>query len=99
MKTWNDYKEHVKAVDPVMGKEIEAIEEKVSIIANNPEYENIFGIQHLLASRNSISQSPVKKVRGLRNIPNYETFLNVFQSRLGLASHRSKSLNNVFSRH
>ena len=32
MKTWNDYKEHVKAVDPVIAKDIEEVESISSII-------------------------------------------------------------------
>lgn len=30
MKTWDDYKNYIKAVDPVMAREIEEIERKVS---------------------------------------------------------------------
>lgn len=33
MKTWNDYKEHVKEVDPEMGREINKIEENTEIIS------------------------------------------------------------------
>ena len=31
MKTWNDYKEHVKAVDPVVAKDMEETEEIAAI--------------------------------------------------------------------
>ena len=33
MKTWNDYKKHVKEVDPEMGREISRIEENAEIIS------------------------------------------------------------------
>ena len=33
MKTWNDYKKHVKEVDPEMGREISKIEENTEIIS------------------------------------------------------------------
>ena len=32
MKTWNDYKEHVKAVDPVIAKDMEETEEIAAIV-------------------------------------------------------------------
>ena len=34
MKTWNDYKEHVKAVDPEAKKDIEEIESLSAIITS-----------------------------------------------------------------
>lgn len=52
MKTWDEYKEHVKAVDPVMGKEIEIIEEMTAIISAIPEQPKVPDIsQRELASR------------------------------------------------
>lgn len=33
MKTWNDYKKHVKEIDPEMGREISKIEESTEIIS------------------------------------------------------------------
>ena len=33
MKTWSDYKEHVRTVDPEMGKEMDEIENISAIIS------------------------------------------------------------------
>jgi hypothetical protein len=33
MRTWNDYKKHVKEVDPEIGREISRIEENTEIIS------------------------------------------------------------------
>ena len=33
MKTWNDYKEHVRTVDPEIGKDIDEVENISSIIS------------------------------------------------------------------
>ena len=33
MKTWNDYKEHVRAVDPEIGKDIDEVENISSIVS------------------------------------------------------------------
>ena len=33
MKTWNDYKEHVRTVDPKIGKDIDEVENISSIVS------------------------------------------------------------------
>ncbi len=33
MKTWNDYKEHVRTVDPEIGKDIDEVENISSIVS------------------------------------------------------------------
>ena len=37
MKTWNDYKEHVRTVDPEIGKDIDEVENISSIVSGIPQ--------------------------------------------------------------
>ena len=37
MKTWNDYKEHVRTVDPEIGKDIDEVENISSIVSAMPD--------------------------------------------------------------
>lgn len=38
MKTWNDYKEHVRTVDPEIGKDIDEVENISSIVSAMVEH-------------------------------------------------------------
>ena len=44
MKTWNDYKEHVKAVDSVIAKDMEETEEIAAIVTAMVEQRNALGL-------------------------------------------------------
>ena len=44
MKTWNDYKEHVKTVDPVIAKDMEETEEIAAIVTAMVEQRNALGL-------------------------------------------------------
>ena len=51
MRTWNDYKEHVKAIDPEGKKDIEELEVLASIVSAIIEKRNELGLsQRDLAS-------------------------------------------------
>ena len=58
MRTWNDYKEHVKAIDPEGKKDIEELEVLASIVSAIIEKRNELGLsQRELASICGIPQS------------------------------------------
>ena len=44
MRTWNDYKDHVRAVDPEMGKEIDEIENISAIITAMVDQRTSLGL-------------------------------------------------------
>ena len=72
MKTWNDYKEHVRTVDPEIGKDINEVENISSIVSAMVEQRTSLGLsQRELAAMCGIPQSSVG------------TLLNIFQH-LGL---------------
>ena len=84
MKTWNDYKEHVKAVDPVIAKDMEETEEIASIVTAMVEQRNALGLsQRDLAAMCGIPQSSVARIESYKTTPNLGTLLNIFEH-LGL---------------
>ena len=84
MKTWNDYKEHVKAVDPVIAKDMEETEEIAAIVPAMVEQRNALGLsQRDLAAMCGIPQSSVARIESCKTTPNLGTLLNIFQH-LGL---------------
>ena len=84
MKTWNDYKEHVKAVDPVIVKDMEETEEIAAIVTAMVEQRNALGLsQRDLAAMCGIPQSSVARIESCKTTPNLGTLLNIFQH-LGL---------------
>ena len=84
MKTWNDYKEHVKAVDPEAKKDIEEIESLSSIITSVTAKRNALGItQRELANICGIPQSSVARIESFKTTPNLDTLLKIMQP-LGL---------------
>lgn len=84
MKTWNDYKEHVKAVDPVIAKDLEETEEIAAIVTAMVEQRNALGLsQRDLAAMCGIPQSSVARIESCKTTPNLGTLLNIFQH-LGL---------------
>lgn len=84
MKTWNDYKKHIKNVDSITGKEIEALEEQAKIISAMIEQRNALGLsQRDLAALCNIPQSSVARIESLKTTPNLSTLLKLLQP-LGL---------------
>ena len=84
MKTWNDYKEHVKAVDPVIAKDMEETEEIAAIVTAMVEQRNALGLsQRDLAAMCGIPQSSVARIESCKTTPNLGTLLNIVQH-LGL---------------
>ena len=84
MKTWNDYQEHVKTVDPVIAKDMEETEEIAAIVTAMVEQRNALGLsQRDLAAMCGIPQSSVARIESCKTTPNLGTLLNIFQH-LGL---------------
>ena len=80
MRTWNDYKDHVRAVDPEMGKEIDEIENISAIITAMVDQRTSLGLsQRDLAAMCGIPQSSVARIESCKTTPNLGTLLNIFQ--------------------
>ena len=63
MKTWNDYKQHVRTVDPEMGKEMDEVENISAIVSAMVEQRTSLGLsQRDLAAMSGIPQSSVARI-------------------------------------
>ena len=82
MKTWNDYKQHVRTVDPEMGKEMDEVENISAIVSAMVEQRTSLGLsQRDLAAMCGIPQSSVARIESCKTTPNLGTLLNIFQHR------------------
>lgn len=85
MRTWEDYKEHVKNSDIELAKDIEEAESLAGIVGAMVRQRNSLGIsQRELANMCGMPQSSVARIESLRTSPNLETLLKLFEP-LGLA--------------
>ena len=84
MRTWNDYKEHVRTVDPEISKDMEEGEALSQIVKAMVEQRNALGLsQRELAALCGIPQSSVARIESFKTVPNLDTLLKIFQQ-LGL---------------
>lgn len=84
MRTWNDYKDHVKTIDPEAKKDIEEIENLSSIITAVIARRTTLGMsQRELAGICGISQSSVARIESFKTTPNLDTLMKIMQP-LGL---------------
>ena len=84
MRTWNDYKDHVKAIDPESKKDIEGAENLAAIVGAMIKQRKALGIsQRELAAICGIPQSSVARIESFKTTPNLDTLLKIFQP-LGL---------------
>lgn len=84
MKTWKDYKEYVKSVDPEIKKDIDEVEAISAIVSAMVKQRTSLGIsQRELAAMCGIPQSSVARIESCKTTPNLGTLLNIFQH-LGL---------------
>ena len=84
MKTWNDYKEHVKKIAPTSGRDMTEIEEQAKIISAVIEQRNALGLsQRDLADICGIPQSSVARIESFQTTPNLATLLKILRA-LGL---------------
>lgn len=85
MKTWNDYKEHIKAIDPELKSDIEEIESISSIVGAMIEQRNALGIsQRDLAAMCGMPQSSVARIESYKISPKLDTLLKLLKP-LGLS--------------
>lgn len=85
MRTWDDYKEHVKSVDVEAKKDIEESESLAEIVGAMVRQRNAMGIsQRELAAMCNMPQSSVARIESLKTTPNLDTILKLFEP-LGLA--------------
>ena len=84
MKTWNDYKTHVKSQGAIDKKTIEEIEEQATIISTVIKQRHALGIsQRELANRCGIPQSSIARIESMKTTPNLDTLLKIIHQ-LGL---------------
>lgn len=84
MRTWNDYKDYVKRLDPENKKDMEEVEAIASIVGAVIQQRNELGItQRDLAVLCNIPQSSVARIESFRTIPNLDTLIKIMRP-LGL---------------
>jgi len=84
MKTWDDYKTHVKNTSPNGASEIAEIESLSAIISSIIARRNDLGIsQRELAELCSMPQSSVARIESYKTVPKLDTLLKITSS-LGL---------------
>lgn len=84
MRTWNDYKDHVKSIDSEWRKDMEEIESLASIVGALVKQRKALGIsQRELSTMCKIPQSSVARIESFSTIPNLDTLLKIMQP-LGL---------------
>lgn len=85
MRTWDDYKEHVKSVDVEAKKDIEEAENLAEIVGAMIRRRNALGIsQRELATMCNMPQSSVARIESLKTTPNLDTIFKLFEP-LGLS--------------
>ena len=84
MKTWNDYKVHIKSISVKTQRDIEGIEEQAAIISAVIQQRHALGVsQRELANLCGIPQSSVARIESLKTTPNLDTLLKIMRP-LGL---------------
>jgi len=80
MKSWNDYKEHVRNIDPQGERDLADIEAQATIISAMIKQRNELGLsQRELASLCDIPQSSVARIESFQTTPNLATLLKLFR--------------------
>lgn len=81
MKTWNDYKNHVKAINEEERRNMEEIEEMTAIVSSIIKRRQELGIsQRSLAERCGIPQSSVARIETLKTTPKLDTLIKLLQA-------------------
>ena len=84
MRTWEDYKNHVKAIDEEESRNMEEIEAVTNIVSSIIRRRQELGIsQRTLAERCGIPQSSVARIETLKTTPKLDTLIKLMQA-LGL---------------
>lgn len=81
MRTWEDYKNHVKAVSKEERRNMEEIEEVSTIVSSMIRRRQELGIsQRALAKRCGIPQSSVARIETLQTTPKLDTLVKLMQA-------------------
>ena len=84
MRTWENYKTHVKGIDALSKEEIEKVESLASIVSAIINKRNEMGLsQRDLAELCGIPQSSVARIETFKTTPNVDTLIKLLQP-LGL---------------
>ncbi len=84
MSDWKKYKEHVRATNPEIGKDLDEVEEISSIVgAMIEQRHNLEMSQRELAELCGIPHSSVARIESGKTTPNLSTLLKIF-NQLGL---------------
>ena len=84
MKTWNDYKVHIKSISVKTQRDMDEIEEQAAIISAVIQQRHALGVsQRELANLCGIPQSSVARIESLKTTPNLDTLLKIMRP-LGL---------------
>ncbi len=80
MRTWENYKIHIKSIDALSKKEIERVESLASIVSAIINKRNEMGLsQRDLAELCGIPQSSVARIETFKTTPNVETLIKLLQ--------------------
>lgn len=81
MKTWNDYKDHVKATDPEAKKDLEEVEVLSQIVSAMVAQRHTLGLsQRDLAEICGLPQSSVARIESFKTTPNLDTLLKIMNA-------------------
>jgi len=81
MKTWEDYKNHVKAINEEERHNMEEIEEMTTIVSSIIKRRQELGIsQRSLAERCGLPQSSIARIETLKTTPKLDTLIKLLQA-------------------
>lgn len=84
MRTWEDYKNHVKSIDPSAKSDIENIEELTTLVSALITKRTELGIsQRDLAAECGLPQSSIARIESFKTTPKLDTLLKMMRP-LGL---------------
>lgn len=81
MRTWEDYKDHVKSISEEERRNMEEIEEVSSIVSSIIRRRQELGMsQRTLAERCGIPQSSIARIEALKTTPKLDTLVKLMQA-------------------
>ena len=81
MRTWDDYKTHVKSISEEERRNMEEIEEVADIVSSIIRRRQELGIsQRMLAERCGLPQSSVARIETLKTTPKLDTLVKLMQA-------------------
>lgn len=81
MKTWNDYKDYVKAADPEAKQDLGEVEALSQIVSAMVAQRHTLGLsQRDLAEICGLPQSSVARIESFKTTPNLDTLLKIMNA-------------------